>query len=516
MTLTDNVTTEMLSLKQVSGTSGNVIGENGLVYQTTIGKTEYEYEPWSNYSVLGFFGESYVPLKPTDASKLAKLIIDSDDMHTLKEGEKLDLGSGYSLLAKQIDVDGNRVWLEFDKEGQLVGDEIVDLSIDGNWTLKLNNTLNEDNVPVLKLHVNSVFQGAVDSIVKIDGIWLIDYANAMNVTPDDEFGKLDDTWIIDGTIGISNSDTLTLTKGQNVEIGRGMFFKVADTPTSMLRFYAFKEIKDTGTHEIRGSVATGPATWTADNFAGFFYDLKKNASTEFLFVNGLSGRVIPQGALVYHTFIKSVDYKANDVFNGTYPMLGFFGESYVSLKPTDASKLAKLIIDSDDMHTLNEGEKFDLGSGYSLLAKQIDVEGDRVWLEFDKDGQYVGDEIVDILTGDSTWILELNDILDEDNIPVLRVNVNQVYQGAGGPVVMIDGLWLIDWANARKISPDDEFGKLNNVYISGGTITITNDAPFTLDKDSSQEIGEGMRFKVADSDQLRYYPYAFLSQKYQS
>ena len=118
----NNVTTESLS---ISKGTGNVIAENGLVYSTTIGKTEYEFEKWGNYSVLGFFADKYIPIKANDASKLAKLVLDTDEKYTLKTGEKLDLGSGYALEAKQVDVDGAKVWLEFTKDGTYVDDQII-------------------------------------------------------------------------------------------------------------------------------------------------------------------------------------------------------------------------------------------------------------------------------------------------------------------------------------------------------------------------------------------------------
>ena len=58
-----------------------------------------------------------------------------------------------------------------------------------------------------------------------------------------------------------------------------------------------------------------------------------------------------------------------------------------------------------------------------------------------------------------------------------------------------------------KIESDDEFDKLNNVGISGATLTISNDDTFTLTRDSEQAIGQGMFFKIADADTLRYFPY---------
>ncbi len=506
----DNVTTESLSIKNVAGTSGRTIGEDSLIYTTTIGQSEYKNKDvgWGNYSVIGFFADKYIPLKPNDASKLAKLVLDSDDKYTMRTGETLDLGSGYSLQAKQVDVDGKKVWLEFDKDGQYVDDQIVSTDT-GNrtWTCEVDNVQGEDNVPVLKVHVNQVFQGTVDSIAQIDALWLIDYANAIKINTSDKFGKLDDVAINGPTITIKNKNTFSLTRDSDQEIGQGMYFRVADSDA--LRFYAFKQQTTPGTYDIRGTVVSGtqPYTWTSDNFAGFFYDLNKNVGTETLSVSGISGRTIPENGLNYSTTIKSVDYEASDAFNGTYPVLGFFAQKYVPLKPNDASKIAKLVLDSDDKYTMRTGETLDLGSGYSLQAKQVDVDGKKVWLEFDKDGQYVDDQIVSTDTGNRTWTCEVDNVQGEDNVPVLKVHVNQVFQGTVDSIAQIEGLWLIDYANAMKINTSDEFGRLDNVAINGPNITIDNKNTLSLTRDSDQEIGQGMYFKVADSDELRYYPY---------
>jgi S-layer protein (TIGR01567 family) len=286
-----------------------------------------------------------------------------------------------------------------------------------------------------------------------------------------------------------------------------MYFKVADSDA--LRFYAFKKETDPGVYEIRGTVATGTQNWDADSFAGFFYDLNKNVKTETMQVTAVNGRVIPEGGLKYATTVQSVAFKYKGADWTTYPVIGFFAQKYVPLKSSNADKLAKLILDSKDKYTLKTGEKLDLGSGYSLSAKQVDVDGKKVWLEFDKDGQYVDDQIIstDGTTADKTWTVQLDKIQGEDDVDVLKVHVNQVFQGAVDSIAQIEGLWLIDYANSIKISSDDEFGKLNDVSINGATISIDNDDTFTLTKNSDQEIGQGMFFKVADSDALRYYPF---------
>jgi S-layer protein (TIGR01567 family) len=241
----DDVTTETLSIKDVPGTSGNVIGESGLVYTTTIQQVAYEYERpsvgWSNYSLIGFFAEKYIPINPDKADKLAKLVLDSDDKYTIRTGEILDLGEGYAIEAKQVDVDGEKVWLEFTKDGEFVDDEIISVVSNSNntWEVELDDVQDEDDVVVLRVHVNQVFQGAVDSIAQIEGLWLIDYANAMTIESDDEFGDLDNVRISGNTLRITNEDTFTLTRDSEEEIGEGMYFKIADS--SALRYYPYVE-----------------------------------------------------------------------------------------------------------------------------------------------------------------------------------------------------------------------------------------------------------------------------------
>ena len=520
----NNITTETLSIKAINDTSGRTIGEGGLVYSTTIGQTEYKYtkdadsntvSAWGSYSVLGFFADKYIPINPNDASKLAKLVLDSDDKYTLKTGNSLDLGSGYSLIVKQVDVNGQKVWIELDYNGQRVDDSIIATdSGDHTWTCKLDKIQDEDNVVVLKVHVNQVFQGAEDSIAQVDGLWLIDFENTIKLTSDEAFGKLDNVALNGKTITIDNKDTFTLTRDSDIEIGNGLYFKVADADA--LRFYAYKHETSAGTYNIRGTVATGVATWDASNFAGFFYDLKKDVSTESLKVSNLADRTVPENGLTYSTTIENVDYKYTtnaDTITlpawGSYPVIGFMAKEYVPISANDASKLSKLVLDNDDKYTLKAGDNLALGSGYSLQVKQVDIDGKKAWLELAYNGQSVDDAIIDVSTGDHTWQCKIDDVLGTTDVYVMKLHVNQVFQGAESSVVQIDGLWLIDFRNAFEINTDDSFGKFDSVSINGGTITLNNKDSFTLTRDTEKlDInGQGMNFKVADSDELRYYPY---------
>jgi S-layer protein (TIGR01567 family) len=165
--------------------------------------TNYKWEPNEQYPVIDLFGEKDVPLfttsgniSNTHVNKLAELIIDSNEPHILKEGEKLDLGHGYALETKQINIYNREAWLEFTKDGQHIADQIVSSINDNNttWTVALDNVQDESNIIVMRVHVGSIGGFVEDNIVKssgitIDGIWLTDYENARTLKIGDKIGE---------------------------------------------------------------------------------------------------------------------------------------------------------------------------------------------------------------------------------------------------------------------------------------------------------------------------------------
>jgi S-layer protein (TIGR01567 family) len=519
-------TTDILSSNELNklnnvSIDGKVISENDLRYNITIENVDYNYSDpangWGTYPVVSLFGNKYLPLKPDDIGKLSRLVLDSNDTYTINTGNIIDLGQGYILEVKQVNLDGEFVWFKFYKDGKYVDESIIGLLGDGTWTCKLDDIQGENDVVVLKVHVKHFPQGSINGVIKIDGLWLIDYANAVDIYSSNEFGKLNNVSIDGATLSISNKYAFTLTRDSEQEIAKEIYFKVADTPVNLLRFYSFKQITDPGAYEIRGQVASGAndQNWDARNFAGFYYDFGNNFATESLTVSNISGNVIGKNGLVYNTSVTETAYQYKNAYNaysnwGTYNVICLFGEQYVPLKPTDASKLFKLILDSNNEYTLKTGDVLDLGEGYTLEVKQIDVDGEKLWLEFDKDGQYVDDRVVSVDGGGySTWNVKLDNIQGENDVTVLKVHFKRIFQDTVNNIAEIDGIWLIDYANILNVEPGDEFGKLNNVKINGNTLTITNNDNFILTGGSDPEIAKGFYFKVANTSatELRYYPF---------
>ncbi|MDD4498716.1 MAG: S-layer protein domain-containing protein, partial [Methanosarcinaceae archaeon] len=364
---------------------------------------------------------------------------------------------------------------------------------------------------VAKIQVDEVFQGAVDSIVQIEGLWLIDYENAIEIETGDEFGEFDVESIDAKKIVFESNDDITLDEDSLVKLYGNLNFRVADPSDVALRFFAVKEITEPGTYEIRGSVATGIDSWDATKFAGFYYDADDNVKTESLVVKSLDkDNKIVEGNLTYSITPGVVDYEF-EAF-GNYSVAGFFAEEFVPVfedkDVPDNSVLAKLVLDDDEAYTLRTGEELELGNGYAIEAKQVDVDGKKAWLTFTKDGEFVEDKIVNIPSQGKAAVWNVTeDVKDISDAVVAKIQVDEVFQGAVDSIVQIEGLWLIDYENAIEIETGDEFGEFDVESIDAKKIVFESNDDITLDEDSSVTLAEGLSFKVADNKTLRYYPF---------
>ncbi|HII00117.1 TPA: PGF-pre-PGF domain-containing protein [Methanosarcinaceae archaeon] len=271
------------------------------------------------------------------------------------------------------------------------------------------------------------------------------------------------------------------------------------------------------TYNAAGEPATFPSIWNCTNCDFFFHEIVNGVETENLTVSTIENREIGESELVYRTEIKPVKYRyQGESWSGqTYPVMGFFGNSFVPLRSvgeetweTQPDKLARLLVDSKDIYSLKTGEFIYLGKGYALEAKQVDVEGDKVWLEFTRDGEFIDDEIVSVGEGkNGDWIVDLDDVEDEDDVIVMGVHVKRILENDARYIIQIEGIWLIDFANAFTIEQDEDFGTLEVTSIGGNYLELKNKQPIILERNSVQEIGEGFNFKVLDSPELIYYPF---------
>ena len=145
-------------------------------------------------------------------------------------------------------------------------------------------------------------------------------------------------------------------------------------------------------------------TWTPQTFSGFFYDLKNDVGTEKLTVKlQQSGRSIDSGDLTYSTDAQDTDFEFSDW--GSYQVIGFMADKYFAgYKANDVfdkdrslindGQLRRVLMDSSVESTITTGSVMALEEGYELRIKQIDLNGNKVYLALAKDGEEVDSKVV--------------------------------------------------------------------------------------------------------------------------
>ncbi|MDD1760620.1 MAG: PGF-CTERM sorting domain-containing protein [Methanothrix sp.] len=283
--------------------------------------------------------------------------------------------------------------------------------------------------------------------------------------------------------------------------------------------------------EIRGQVATDTATWTADNFAGFYYDLDDNIKTEELTATVSEGKKLlePDG-VTYKTTAMSDDFEFEDW--GKYNVIGFMADKYFGgyLDTPDTTddilftesddenvlsdeQLLKILVDDDDEMTVTSGTPLKLEEGYELAIKSIDIDGNKVYLELSKDGAVVDSKVISPSADnanmkDKTYYYK-KDIGDSKDVVIVAAHFKNAFRGADQNLATVDGLWQLS-DEAKDVSENTEYDKMTIQTVTVDAITMNNeDNDITLSKNKDISLMPGVAIKTADSDDdaLRYYIY---------
>ena len=559
---------EALTLYLLTGADNRIIAEDRLIYTTTPVPRTYAIvadgvadslgtvngSPVTQYFIEGFLAEKYVAISTGGSTmphgnKLAKRLVEfesSSDKKTLSEGEAWNLGSGFTLTAGKIDLEGDRVWLTLSKDGKELDNEVIDTSATGDrmymYTADLSGV---EDVVVCSCYVDAIFRGTDSNIVQLKYVFLIDN-EVLEVRTGDTYGEMEVTTASASGITLKNDGIIDLSRDGdcNIEIMDDMFFRVADSDT--VRFYPCKVYTEPGDYEIRGTVVEAndsswiypvgtPSnigtgyTWNSYNFAAFYYDPDDDLLTEQLAIEELrwyDNRTIAEDKLVYSTTPVPQTYAIVDdgvasglgIVSGNtvtqYFIEGWMGEKYVAISTGGSTtphgnKLSKLLVEFEgsDKKTLLVGEAWDLGGGFTLTAQQINLEGDRVWLSLAKDGKELDSEVLD--TGDSgdRVYMYTADLSGVEDVVVCSCYVDAVFRGTDSNIVQLKYVFLID-NDVLVVSIGETYGDMKVTTASASGITLRNDCDIDLRRNSNVWIMQDMLFRVADNNTLRFYPYA--------
>ena len=524
--LDDDVGTETLTvhLRESGGSYDRSIREDELEYVTRADSITYEFSDWGQYQVIGFMAQKYFAgyegtdsavvskgISLLDEEELHEVLIDDDQDYTVDTGSVLPLGEGYELRIKEIDLDGNKVWLALAKDGSEVDSRVVDPTSLGSSTYKYEADLRGDKFPLVMAHVGSIFRGAETSLVTIDGLFQIS-DKFVTVASGDTYGSMEVDSISGNTIRMANDRTITLRMGRTVPVMGDVSFLVADA--SELRFAP--TVKRTGSYEIRGTIvdpAEGEFTWTPYNFEGFYYDIDDDVGTETLTAR-FSGERIADGDLTYGTYPQSVPFEYAEW--GSYNVIGFLAEKYFAgynsetvftkeFSLINEGQLRKVLIDDDQSYTVRSGTTFPLKEGYELRIKEVDLDGNKIFLSITKDGEEVDSKVVEpgrTVTG-STFTYE--ERISGERVPIVAVHVQSVFRGREEDLATIEGIFQIS-DTPRSVEEGETYDKMEIDSVSDSGIVMKNDGSISLGRGRTVSIMENMMFRIADSDQRLVVP----------
>nr|WP_235278048.1 S-layer protein domain-containing protein [Methanosarcina mazei] len=520
--LDSGVSSEEMTIKDI----GRNIDSGNIEYVTRPTETDFEYKGWGSYQIIGFMAEKYFAgyndnttvegvddVSLISDGVLAKILIDSDDKESAYSGDSFELEDGYSLNIVEVDVNGNSVWVQLEKDGDVVDDNFISSGQDYVYETEVGEA---EDVPVIIIHFGTVFVGTETSAVFIQGIFQVS-DTYVELASGDSFGEMEVTSLSSNEIKMKNEDDISLDKGDTIDLMGKIQIQVADDST--LRFAPILDTSEEGIYELRGTVydkdvdGDSLPTWTPLNFEGFYYSIDEGIGTEQLEIKELKDRTIPDGALVYTSKPQPVQFEHKSW--GNFTVVGFMAKKYFAGYPEGAvggkiddvsllsdSVLSEVLTDSDDKRSMYSGDSFELEEGYSLNILEVDINGNSVWVQLEKDGDVVDD---DFITSGADYVYE-TELGEAEDIPVIIVHFGTVFASTETSAVFIEGIFQIS-DEYIEINSGDTFDEMEITSVSSDSITMKNEDSIGLGEDETVDVMGDVKFKTADDKTLRFYPF---------
>jgi S-layer protein (TIGR01567 family) len=338
-----------------------------------------------------------------------------------------------------------------------------------------------------------------------------------------------------GNITLDNrGKSISLNRGQNIEIMPDIYIRTADSYWGDFRYYIFKNITKPGTYEIRGSVAgtvngannivEDRFSWTADNFAGFYYDMDDNIKTEELTTTVSDRKLLEPDGVVYETKAMADDFEFD--YWGMYNVIGFMGEKYftgyLDSEGTDDvlfersddenaisdEQLLKILRDEETKIILKKGQSFKLDEGYELFFQGLSVDDGQIYLELKKNGKLVDESILApnrymASMYDKTYCYRTN-VGSSRNIVTIAVHFTRAYQDNERSLAIVDAIWQLS-ESPIEVKENTQYGKMTVATVTADSIIMNNKGnQIDLIPKTDVELLPNIFLRTANNDTLRY------------
>lgn len=519
----DNVGNESLQIN-LAGPTTRTVARDKLIYKTAPENVTFKYKGWGGYNVIGFMADKYFaayttatsnditkgsPVSTIGYAQLHKVLKDDKGTFTVRTSTTYPLGDGYAVTLKDVG-SGREAMISILKDG---GEVFFDIVAVGETLVYSKRVGSVNDLPLISLHIGSVFMGTTDNMVQIDGIFQISESYT-SASSSNSYGIMEITDTSDTGITMKNRNSFTLASGSTIDIMGDLKFIVAKN--DVLRFAPM--IKRSGEYEVRGSISNNETSseWTPLNFEGFYYNLDEDVGTEKLTLNR-TGRTVAKNDLVYNTSAQQVSFKYSGL--GKYNVIGFMADKYFAgyiagkittedVSTIESNQLHKVLIDDDTQRTIYAGSTLTLNEGYVIKIKDVSTgAGDAlVILTVLKDGNVVEDDIFANIGDVITYKKDVGAIKE---LPIISLRIQTIFRGKEATAAFVRGTFQIS-ESYTSVNNGDKFGILEASVSSTG-ITMTNPGVVTLSSGSTVDFMKNIKFKVADSSDVRFYPYILVN-----
>lgn len=527
--LDDNLSTEELTIKNI----GRNLAVGDIIYKTSPIEIKFNFADFGKYQIIGFMAERYFAgytsnsvisdnkeISTIGNAQLQRVLFDDEEKRVVNEGGTLTLGEGYLLKLKQIDVGGGprQVWFTLSKDGTEVDNGVVRA---GNTYVYSKKVGSVSDLPILAVRIDSVFSGGGLNTAFVKGLFQVS-DSYITTGSADRYGNMEITESSRNVISMENTNPIVLSPGDTIDLMGNLKIIVADNST-VLRFAP--SVEKTGIFDIRGTIYPVTSEWTPLNFGldiggsniGFYYDMKRDIGTEKLTLNQISGTSIPNGGLVYSTSPQEISFEFSPF--GSYQVIGFMADKYfagytVNTNPPSPTysigamsalsqgQLHKILTDDDTQHVISVGGTLSLKEGYVLKAEEIDMNARTMLMGLLKDGKEI-DTIP--LSVNQTYVFTRT-IGSVSSLPILIIRFENVFAGAELQAAFIKGLFQIS-ESMTSVKNGDSYGQMEINSVSLGGIIMNNPNSIGLSRGGTVDLMGNIKFNVADSDNVRFYPY---------
>ncbi|MCX9011422.1 MAG: S-layer protein domain-containing protein [Candidatus Methanoperedens sp.] len=542
--LDNDLGTENLTIKNIDRN----LDKGDVIYTTTPYEVNFTYSRFGKYQVIGFMAEKYFAgytsntnppgqtstinaVSTLSSGQLHKVLLDDKDKRTISEGGTFTLKEGYVLRIKAVDIGAGpgQIWYVLLKDGSEVDQGT--LAGDQTYVYEASRVGGVTDLPIIIVHFTNVFRGREINAAFIEGVFQIS-DNPTNVKSGDMKGNMKVTSVDASQIKMINENTIDLSAGVTRDLMGNLKIMVADN-SSVLRFGLTTDIS--GSYEVRGTIYDATDEWTPMNFGmnvggtniGFYYDIDGDVGSEkFKLATNISGqRQIAENGLVYTTSPQNVNFKYSRF--GSYQVIGFMAKKYFAAYTSDthppgqtsnivpvsalsASQLHEVLLDDKDKRTVSEGGTLTLKEGYVLQIKAVDIGAGpgQIWYVLLKDGSEVDQGT---LAGDQTYVYEPDKVGSVSDLPIIIVHFTNVFRGREINAAFVEGVFQIS-ATPTYVKSGDRKGNMEVTSVDSTQITMKNKGTISLSSSSTSDVMGDIKFKVADSSTLRFYPFVTVTE----